>query len=175
MRSALLTCALAGLSAVNAISTISAKGAKFFDSDGNQFFVRGKLFLIIPLSPALTIITGVAYQLVPDDPLIDNTQCKLDSSLMQKLGVNSIRVYHVDPNGKHDDCMKTFEDAGIYVWLDLDTFNTQIEQIAPHWNESQVTAFQKVMDAFHGYNNVAGFFVGNEVVTTGASSSSATS
>ncbi|KAF2652384.1 glycoside hydrolase family 72 protein [Lophiostoma macrostomum CBS 122681] len=149
MRSTLLTCALAGLSAVDAISTISAKGAKFFTSDGNQFFVR-----------------GVAYQLVPEDPLIDDTQCKLDSALMQKLGVNSIRVYHVDANGKHDDCMKTFEDAGIYVWLDLDDFDSQIEQIAPHWNQTQVTSFQKVMDAFANYDNVAGFFVGNEVVTT---------
>lgn len=110
-------------------------------------------------------LSGIAYQLIPDDPLIDSTQCSLDAKLMSSLGANSIRVYHVDPSANHDDCMKTFADAGIYLWLDLDTFDTQIEQDAPRWDESQVDAFSKVMDAFHQYENLAGFFVGNEVVT----------
>lgn len=82
-------------------------------------------------SPTLTD-AGIAYQLVPDDPLIDNTQCKLDSNLMKSIGTNSIRVYHVDPSQDHDDCMQTFADAGIYIWLDLDTFDTQIEQVRRH-------------------------------------------
>lgn len=34
-------CALVGAVAVNAIATISAKGSKFFTSDGNQFYVKG--------------------------------------------------------------------------------------------------------------------------------------
>lgn len=48
---------------------------------------------------------------------------------MKKIGTNSIRVYHVEADADHDKCMKVFEDAGIYVWLDLDTFTTQIEQV----------------------------------------------
>ncbi|KAF2682969.1 glycoside hydrolase family 72 protein [Lentithecium fluviatile CBS 122367] len=149
MRTSFLSTALAGLTAVNAISTISVKGSKFF-ADGDQFFVK-----------------GIAYQLVPDDPLIDNTQCGLDAALMKEIGTNSIRVYHVDPTADHDDCMKTFADAGIYIWLDLDTFDTQIEQISPHWNQTQLERFSEVMDTFHKYDNLAGFFVGNEVLTTG--------
>ncbi|TID13200.1 glycoside hydrolase family 72 protein [Venturia nashicola] len=134
---------------VQAIPTIHSKGSKFFDSNGNQFYIK-----------------GVSYQLVPDDPLINVTQCKLDAALMKTLGANSIRVYHVDPNGKHDDCMSAFADAGIYLWLDLDTFSSQIEQPSPHWNQTQLSAFEKVMDAFHNYDNTAGFLVGNEVITT---------
>ncbi|ORY14037.1 Glucanosyltransferase-domain-containing protein [Clohesyomyces aquaticus] len=149
MRSSLLTCTLASLAAVNAIPTISVKGSKFFTSDGDQFFLK-----------------GIAYQLVPDDPLIDNNQCQLDAKLMKDLGANSIRVYHVDPSGDHKACMSTFADVGIYLWVDLDTFNTQIEQSAPHWNQSQLEAFQAVMDEFQQYENTAGFFVGNEVLTT---------
>ncbi|KAF2399431.1 hypothetical protein EJ06DRAFT_495164 [Trichodelitschia bisporula] len=133
-----------------AIPTISVKGSKFFDSNGNQFFVK-----------------GVAYQLVPDDPLIDNNQCKLDAALMKELGANSIRVYHVDPSGDHRACMSTFADAGIYLWLDLDTFTTQIEQDKPQWNATQLEEFQKVMDEFQKFDNTAGFFIGNEVLTTG--------
>ena len=34
-------CALVGAVAVDAIATISAKGSKFFTSDGNQFYVKG--------------------------------------------------------------------------------------------------------------------------------------
>lgn len=35
--------AIVGVTAVRAIPTISAKGSKFFTSDGNQFYVKGKL------------------------------------------------------------------------------------------------------------------------------------
>ena len=151
MRSSLsIACGLAFAAIASAIPTISVKGSKFFTSDGNQYFVR-----------------GIAYQLVPEDPLIDNNQCQLDASLMKTLGANAIRVYHVDPTADHQDCMKTFADAGIYLFVDLDTFNTQIEQTAPHWNESQYDAFAKVMDEFQQFDNTAGFFVGNEVLTTG--------
>jgi len=48
---------------------------------------------------------------------------------MQKLGANTIRVYHVDPAGDHSACMSAFEDAGIYLFVDLDTFDTQIDQV----------------------------------------------
>jgi hypothetical protein len=100
---------------------------------------------------------------------VDNTQCGLDSSLMKSIGTNSIRVYHVDPKLDHDDCMKTFADAGIYIWLDLDTFDTQIGQDKPQWNQTQLDRFSAVMDTFQKYDNLAGFFVGNEVLTTGMS------
>lgn len=60
---------------------------------------------------------------------MDSEQCKLDSSLMKELGANAIRVYHVDPEGDHEECMKTFADAGIYLFVDLDDFPTQIEGV----------------------------------------------
>lgn len=48
---------------------------------------------------------------------------------MQKLGANAIRVYHVDPAEDHSGCMSAFAAAGIYLFVDLDTFDTQIEQV----------------------------------------------
>ena len=48
---------------------------------------------------------------------------------MQEVGANSIRVYHVDPSGDHKGCMDAFSDAGIYLFVDLDTFTTQIEPV----------------------------------------------
>jgi len=119
----------------------------------------------------------MAYQRAPFDPFLNGTQCKLDAQLMQYLGVNVIRstppplsmigtdyiAYHVDPTGNHDECMQAFATAGIYLFLDLDTFNTQIEQSNPMWNASMYAAFTKVIDAFDQYENLAGFFIANEV------------
>jgi hypothetical protein len=107
----------------------------------------------------------VAYQLTPDDPLLNGTQCGLDANLMKTLGANTIRVYHVDGSSDHSDCMNIFADAGIYVFVDMDTFDTQIDQNSPHWNQTQLDAFEKVMDEFQKYDNTAGLLVGNEVLT----------
>jgi len=72
-------------------------------------------------------------------------------------------AYHVDPTGDHDGCMQAFSDAGIYVFLDIDTFSTQIEETNPQWTYAQYQAFTAVIDAFAQYDNLAGFFVANEV------------
>ena len=78
-----------------------------------------------------SISTGIAYQLVPTDPLIDTEQCKRDAKQMQDLGANAIRVYHVDPIGDHRGCMDAFADVGIYLFVDLDDFPTQILPVRP--------------------------------------------
>jgi hypothetical protein len=67
--------------------------------------------------------------LIPTDPLVDGTQCGLDAALMKTLGANTIRVYHVDPSANHEPCMTAFANAGIYTFIDLDTFDTQINPV----------------------------------------------
>ncbi|PYH40147.1 putative 1,3-beta-glucanosyltransferase [Aspergillus saccharolyticus JOP 1030-1] len=133
----------------HAIQTISSVGSKFFYEDGRQYYIK-----------------GIAYQLVPEDPLKDTAQCTRDAARMAELGTNAIRVYHVDPEADHDGCMKAFEDAGIYLFVDLDTFDTAISQVDPHWDQTQYDRFAGVFDEFQQYNNTAGFFVGNEVLTS---------
>ncbi|KAI0013200.1 glycoside hydrolase family 72 protein [Xylariaceae sp. FL0662B] len=146
MRSSLLL-ALCCAAISNAIPTIEAVGGKFFNSDGDQFFIK-----------------GVAYQLVPDDPLVDAEQCERDASLMKSLGANTIRVYHVDADADHSGCMSAFADAGIYTMIDMDSFATYILPNNPWWNQTQFDAYAKVMDAFHKYDNLLGLFVGNEII-----------
>jgi hypothetical protein len=89
---------------------------------------------------------------------------------MATIGTNSIRVYHVDPNASHDGCMSAFAAKGIYVWLDVDTFSTYIIQTDPYWTESQFGNYTAVMDSFAHYDNLAGFWIGNEVINTAVSS-----
>lgn len=100
---------LGAATTVHAISSISTYGNKFFYENGTQFYIK-----------------GVAYQLTDSDPLADGDQCALDATLMAELGANTIRVYHVDPDSDHSACMSTMEDAGIYLLVDLDTFDTYI-------------------------------------------------
>jgi len=63
--------------------------------------------------------------------------------------------------------MQAFANAGIYLFLDVDTFDTQIQQNNPMWNASMYAAFTKVIDAFDKYDNLAGFFIANEVISPG--------
>ena len=60
---------------------------------------------------------------------MDTAQCQRDAPLMKEVGANAIRVYHVDPDGDHTGCMKAFADVGIYLFVDLDDFYTQIEPV----------------------------------------------
>ncbi|RMD40166.1 hypothetical protein DV735_g4954, partial [Chaetothyriales sp. CBS 134920] len=148
--SILIAVLVSNLVAVRAIPTISITGSKFFTSNGTQWFIK-----------------GIAYQLSEDDPLVDTDQCQLDANLMKELGANAIRVYHVDSTADHDGCMTAFADAGIYAFIDLDTFSTYIrigKKIS--WTEDQFDAYKAVMDTFQKYDNVAGFYVGNEVLNT---------
>ncbi|KAF7548061.1 hypothetical protein G7046_g8808 [Stylonectria norvegica] len=146
MRWSTFGAALCGfVSAVHAIDAVEVSGNKFFNKDGSQFFIK-----------------GVAYQLRPEDPLVDTEQCKRDATQMKDLGANTLRVYHVDAEENHDGCMKAFADAGIYVLVDLDTFTTYILPHDLYWNQTQHDKYAEVMDTFHSYNNVLGFFIGNE-------------
>lgn len=127
---------LAGLAAVHALPTIESYGNKFYDSDGKQFFIKGeyqlRAWLLMVIAEMHThSASGMSYQLRPNDPLIDSDQCARDIKLMEELGVNTIRVYHVDPDANHDGCMKAFDKAGIYVTLDMDTFPTFIKPVSP--------------------------------------------
>jgi hypothetical protein len=160
-------------STISAIPTISVKGAKLF-ANSQQFFIKGTRSrdTLISVQRKLTV-SGVAYQGTPSDPLTDVAQCNADATLMATLGTNSIRVYHVSPYADHSGCMSIFASFGIYVWLDLDTFNTTIEQSAPAWTATQFYAFTQVLDAFQAFENLAGFWIGNEVINTAAGSPSA--
>lgn len=59
---------------------------------------------------------------------------------MKTLGANAIRVYHVDPDADHEGCMSAFASAGIYLFLDLDTFTTDIDPVSLLFNLENVLA-----------------------------------
>ncbi|KAJ2340950.1 hypothetical protein GGF43_006286, partial [Coemansia sp. RSA 2618] len=154
MRVSIASAALLGLAfRAAAIDPVVIKGSKFFNSKtGEQFFIK-----------------GVAYQ--PDiestsqvrDPLADKSICTRDLPFLKDLGVNAIRVYQTEPFGDHDDCMSMLSDAGIYVLLDLSTPTETINRESPAYDADLYGYYKQKIDTFGKYDNILGFFAGNEV------------
>lgn len=69
--------------------------------------------------------------------------------------------------------MSLLEDAGIYVVADLGEPATSINRDDPKWDDVLYERYTSVIDELAPYNNVIGFFAGNEVTNnktnTGAS------
>ncbi|KAJ2160937.1 40S ribosomal protein S27 [Coemansia sp. RSA 552] len=136
-----------------ALDPIVIKGSKFFnEKTGEQFFFKG-----IAYQPR----TGLKSE--GSDPLADVEGCKRDVAIFKELGLNSIRVYEVDYNNSHDECMKLLEDAGIYVMMDMPSPKYSINRAEPHWDHDIMSHWQAKVDAFADYPNMIAWLAGNEV------------
>ncbi|KAJ2751693.1 40S ribosomal protein S27 [Coemansia sp. BCRC 34490] len=140
--------------ALAAMDPIVIKGSKFFnEKTGDQFFFKG-----VAYQPR----TGLSSS--DPDPLADTAGCKRDVEAFKDLGLNSIRVYEVDYNNNHDECMKALEDAGIYVVLDMPSPKYSINRSQPYWDHDLMSHWAAKVDAFTKYGNqVVAWIAGNEV------------
>lgn len=159
------------LSLVSAISTIEIHGNKFFNSsDGTQFFIKGVAY---QRARKEGITYDQRFQTGYIDSLAEPSLCLRDLEYLKELGVNTVRVYQLDPTQNHDVCMDAFANYGIYVLADLSEPEMSINRENPAWDLDLYDRFTLVVDAMHSYPNVLGFYVGNEVVTTGENSGAA--
>ncbi|KAE8357047.1 Glucanosyltransferase-domain-containing protein [Aspergillus coremiiformis] len=150
-------CALA--TAANAVIPIEVKGKDFVNSKtGDRFQILG-----VDYQPG-----GSSGFTKDKDPLSDKDACLRDAALMQRLGVNTIRVYNLSPSLKHDDCASIFNAAGIYMILDVNSplYGSYIDRTSPK-NSYNAVYYEQVfgvIEAFKNYPNTLGFFAGNEVI-----------
>ncbi|KAF2265765.1 hypothetical protein CC78DRAFT_532141 [Lojkania enalia] len=138
--------------------------------------VRGQNFVDTVTNKRLMII-GVDYQpggqagYKPDsreDPLSNGTICLRDAALLQRLGVNTIRVYNVDPTINHDECASIFNGVGIYMIIDVNSplGGESINRADPagSYHVGYLSRIFGVVENFKGYPNTLGFFAANEVI-----------
>ncbi|KAI9252143.1 Glucanosyltransferase-domain-containing protein [Sporodiniella umbellata] len=136
-----------------ALNPIITQGSKFFDSvTKEQFFIKG-----VAYQPRGQVKSGIM------DPLANPAACARDAAMMAKLGTNVLRVYEVDPTLNHDDCMKSFADAGIYLILDIATPKFSVNRKTPEYTIHLYNAYKATVDAFINYDNLFAFIAGNEV------------
>ncbi|EGW34634.1 uncharacterized protein SPAPADRAFT_57685 [Spathaspora passalidarum NRRL Y-27907] len=133
---------------------IEIVGNKFFYSNnGSQFFMKGIAYQQNTADSNSTFV----------DPLADADACKRDIPYMQAVDTNVIRVYALDTTQDHTECMQLLQEAGIYVVADLSQPDESINRASPSWDLDLLKRYTSVVDLFHNYTNILGFFAGNEV------------
>ncbi|GIZ38138.1 hypothetical protein CKM354_000156100 [Cercospora kikuchii] len=156
--------AIVGSATAADLPSIVIKGSKFFyENNGTQFFMRGVAYQQDYSGGGSTGNTSDTQTY--KDPLADADACKRDIPYLQELYTNTIRVYAINPDSNHDECMSMLADAGIYVVADLSApvDGSSINRNSPAWNDALYERYTSVVDAMAGYSNVLGFFAGNEV------------
>jgi len=144
-----------------AVSPLVVKGSDFVNSvDDTRFQIIGVAYQPGG-SSGFDPASGI-------DALSDGKVCLRDAVLMQRLGVNAIRVYNLDPDLDHSACASIFNAAGIYMILDVNSPlpNQSLNRGAP-WESYDSAYLQRVfavVDGFMHFNNTLGFFSGNEVI-----------
>lgn len=104
------------------------------------------------------------------DPLSNGTNCLRDAALMQQLGINTIRVYNVDPTLNHDLCASIFNAVGIYMFIDVNS-PLPIQSLDPgnlvtSYSSTYLSHIFGVVEAFGSYPNTLAFISANEVMNT---------
>lgn len=142
-------------SAAALLPELEIVGNKFYYSNnGSRFLMKGVAY---QANPQNTSTSGFV------DPLGDPKTCKRDIPLLQQLETNVIRVYALNTSLDHTECMQMLDDAGIYVIADLSEPDVSINRDDPKWDVSLLERYTSVVDTFHNYTNILGFFAGNEV------------
>ncbi|KAK1922373.1 Glucanosyltransferase-domain-containing protein [Papiliotrema laurentii] len=162
----------------SALPQITRTGKYLYDPQGTRFFIKGVAYQpqgeLAADSAANQANGGFPEPSSYIDPLSSAQNCTRDLPYLRQLGVNAVRVYSVDPANNHDECMKAFDDAGIYVLLDVSLpLNGSIDRSSPSWTTNLLDEYTRTIDAFNKYDNVLGYNIGNEVVNTAGNTNAA--
>ncbi|OQR98217.1 1,3-beta-glucanosyltransferase [Achlya hypogyna] len=144
------------------VNPLIIKGYKFFDSvTGAEFRIKG-----ISYSPRAN--TGKNFNAESIDWATDENEPVWRPQLAQlkALGVNTVRLYAVDPTKSHDKFMCEVSKLGMYVFVGMSAVCPGCyiaDAEAPGcYTPEMFTRAQMIYNAFAVYDNVIGFSVGNE-------------
>ncbi|KAL4117095.1 hypothetical protein PRIC2_012545 [Phytophthora ramorum] len=144
------------------VAPIITKGNKFFNSEtGLEFRMKGMAYYPRPNSGEMADVGNFDWAADEHEAV-----WKPHLEVMKDLGVNTIRLYSVDPGISHDKFMCACSDAGIYVLVGITApcENCSVLDFVPPkcYPDDLFTRAQMVYNAFAVYDNTLGFSVGNE-------------
>ncbi|CCI10363.1 unnamed protein product [Albugo candida] len=137
-------------------------GNKIFHArTGNEFRIKGMAYQPTPNAGNLSKVTG--HDFVTDD---NEPVWSAHLKAMIDIGVNTIRLYSVDPSKSHDKFMCACSKAGIYVLIGMSApcagCAISTKPAPDCYGPRLLERAQMIYNAFAVYNNVLGFSVGNE-------------
>ncbi|EGP84342.1 uncharacterized protein MYCGRDRAFT_75460 [Zymoseptoria tritici IPO323] len=145
--------------AATALDPISVQQQQFIQKSGERFMMIG-----VDYQPG----GEGGYGTGAGDPLSNSTICLRDAALMQRLGINTIRMYNLDPTLNHDECASIFNAIGIYMVVDVNAplAGESLDRSQPEasYTTSYLTRIFSIVEAFKDYPNILGFFAGNEII-----------
>ncbi|CAI5707728.1 unnamed protein product [Peronospora effusa] len=156
-------CAAVVMSLADAwLPPIITKGNKFFDSKtGLEFRMKGMAYYPRPNKGKWAEVGN--YDWAADK---HKNVWKPHLEILKDLGVNTIRLYSVDPSLPHDEFMCACSEAGIYVLVGITAPCKEcsvLDYMPPKcYPDKLLTRAQMVYNAFAVYDNTLGFSVGNE-------------
>lgn len=151
--------------AASALNPLEIKGYKFFDSvTGDEVVIRGIDYYPRPNSGNLNLNSQDFYTDA------HRSMWERDIPYLEKLGVNAIRLYAVDPDQTHDSFMCALDTAGIYVIVsmahDCPTCAVTRDEAFPDgkcYPPELKNQGQRVIREFAKFPNTLAFSAGNEV------------
>ncbi|KAI8830838.1 Glucanosyltransferase-domain-containing protein [Chytridium lagenaria] len=159
-------------------AAIVIKDNRFYDeSSGKPFIVRGMAY-----QPRQN---GRIY-----DPISNmrKSAWMRDLQVMEDLGINTVRVYEIEPSLPHDEFMNELQSRSMYLILDLGRREYSLNRDSPEYSLESSTDMLKTLThsqsintiphhlfvlIHNSFSNVLGYFAGNEVVNSFSSSVSA--
>jgi len=139
------------------------KGKRFFDTlNGDYFPVKGIAYYPRPNAGNLSVYNSVDFFTEDFRDL-----WTADIANMRKLGVNTVRIYAVDPSKNHDAFMCALQEAKIYAMIELlaqcDGCSIGPNQAPSCYSAAVKERGQYVINEFSKYANTLVFSAGNEV------------
>jgi hypothetical protein len=151
---------------VEGLIPIEIKGKRFLQPStdarlqGKAYFAAGIDYLIGGAS---------GYDSSSGEDALSNPEvCYRDAYVFQQLGINTVRIYSLNADLNHDECMTILNNAGIYVVLDVNSgeYGSHLNRAEPWttYNSQYLGHVFRFIEAFKNYPNVLGFFSGNEII-----------
>jgi len=145
------------------LDPIIHKGKRFFNSaTGDYFPIKGIAYYPRPNTGSLSESHSVDFFTEEFRDLWE-----ADIVYLRQLGVNTVRIYAVDPSQNHDAFMCALQDAGIYAIIgllaDCENCNIGPNEAPSCYQPSLKERGQWIINEFSKYSNTLIFDAGNEV------------